>query len=249
MDTTKKQKLITFPQAADILRKVFGYCEIRDLIMTISKISVAFRDSSKFVLNEILNIIVDKYYSTTFVKDLNNIAQSVSTNSLLRLLSLQTIFITRGFVSYKLELDTKKWTRCSDTRRDRGHFAIAYLSGYVYAIGTLNLIATGTVERYNCITNTWSQVAVMPGHLQSVAAAVFQKKLYVIGGINANTNVPSKAIHEYNEENDCWITLPHSINFARSRHSVIEYKGRIWIAGGRLHDEPATKRYMTLHQL
>ena len=228
---------------ADIVNKILIYCNVKDLIYNLRLVSKKFRYYSESVLNEILQIIIEKYYSKSYIENCNNM-QPFSNKDLILLLSTQTVLIIRGFVTYKLELETKKWSRCSDTRRDRGHFAVAYLKGYVYAIGTLNLIATATVERYNLLTNTWYHVASLPNHLQSVASAVCQQKLYVIGGIDANTNITSKSIYEYNEILDVWVLLPRTIQHGRSRHSIIEYQGKIWIAGGRLQEQPATRRYL-----
>ena len=227
---------------ADIIKRILIYCNVKDLTYNLRLVSKIFRYYSECVLNEILQIIIEKYYSKSYIENCNNFIQPFSKKELVLLLSTQTVLIIRGFVTYKLELETKKWSRCSDTRRDRGHFAVAYLKGYVYAIGTLNLIATATVERYNLLTNTWYHVASLPNHLQSVASAVFQQKVYVIGGIDANTNIASKSVYEYDEIMDVWVLLPRTIQHGRSRHSIIEFQGKIWIAGGRLQEQPATRR-------
>ena len=71
-------------------------------------------------------------------------------------------------------------------------WGVAVVNGKIYAIGglllkyrdktTIQSVDVATNEEYDPATNTWSYKALMPTQRDSFAIAVYQNKIYCIGG-------------------------------------------------------------------
>jgi N-acetylneuraminic acid mutarotase len=126
------------------------------------------------------------------------------------------------------------------------------IRGQVYAIGTLNLIAVGTVEKYNPFKDNWVSVESLPKQLVSVAAVALDDKIYVTGGSNPKTQRYSSTVYIYEESSSSssasnsstsyWKPCQAFMKQARCRHAAAVYKGKIWIAGGEIDGFPCTRR-------
>lgn len=146
---------------------------------------------------------------------------------LFRELSSHRIFISRGFVTFSLELGDSSdvvehpscrphFRRCQDTRRDRGSFCNIFYRGEVYIIGTSSLVAAGTVEKYDFVTRYWANVQSLPRKFRSVAASVVQlpslhsprhhsttstnEVLYVVGGMDMLSLEVSDEIYRFRDD-------------------------------------------------
>ena len=103
------------------------------------------------------------------------------------LVNSKKILIIRGFVAYAFDPTSGEWTRLADSRRDRSYFEAVRLGQHVYAIGTYNITASGTVERLSLVDNRWETCEPMPVKLRSVSAVVIDDSIYVTGGICPTT--------------------------------------------------------------
>lgn len=175
-------------------------------------------------------------------------------------LSKRQIIITRGINTYSLDLRTLSWSRCKDTRRDRGYFSACLYKGEIYALSTYSLVAAGTVEKYNILLDKWSAIASLPTRLRSVASASFQNQsFFALGGIESfreevsnciyilNDNFQttkafslSKIAEEFNISDNMWHDVGISLLRPRYRHAAIEFQNLIWIAGGCYDDHKVT---------
>ena len=146
-------------------------------------------------------------------------------------------FVMRGFVFYSFDPLKSLWTRLPDLKRDRGYFQSVALEGEIFAIGTYSLIASGTIEKYSFVDRQWSACASMPHRVRTVGAAVYQRRLCVMGGVDDFTNegslVAISSFHSYDASSDEWKEGP-SVLSPRYRHAAVEYNGRLWVAGGKV---------------
>ena len=113
------------------------------------------------------------------------------------LVNSKKILIIRGFVAYAFDPANGEWTRLADSRRDRSYFEAVRLGTYVYAIGTYNITASGTVERLSLVDNRWEICEPMPVKLRSVSAVVVEDSIYVTGGICPSSMEASDAVYIY----------------------------------------------------
>ena len=113
------------------------------------------------------------------------------------LVDSKKILIIRGFVAYAFDPASGEWTRLADSRRDRSYFEAVRLGTYVYAIGTYNITASGTVERLSLVDNRWETCEPLPVKLRSVSAVVIDDSIYVTGGICPTSMEASNAVHIY----------------------------------------------------
>ena len=113
------------------------------------------------------------------------------------LVNSKKILVIRGFVAYAFDPASGEWTRLADSRRDRSYFEAVRLGNHVYAIGTYNITASGTVERLSLVDNRWETCQPLPVKLRSVSAVVIDDSIYVTGGICPTTMEASNAVHIY----------------------------------------------------
>jgi N-acetylneuraminic acid mutarotase len=85
--------------------------------------------------------------------------------------------------------------------------AAGSIDGIIYVVGGLRrdfISRLARVDAYNVATNTWSQVASMPGARESPnGASVINGKLYVSGGRNREGN-PTKTLFVYDPGSNRW---------------------------------------------
>jgi len=165
------------------------------------------------------------------------------------------VLLLRGYIAYTYNISTGNWKRCRDLRRDRGYFNALWHQGEIYAICTYSIIAAGTVEKYNPLSNRWTVVGSLPQKIRCGAAVSYQNSIYLFGGIEAFSNEVINSIHVYrgsssnnstnlsspfknlnisSEESTAWENLsPTALRFTRSNHAATCVDGIVYIAGGR----------------
>lgn len=112
---------------------------------------------------------------------------------------------------------SNSWAAKRSLSPDRQDMAAATINGIIYVVGgrhidwtTLRIRVLARVDAYNVATNTWSQVASMPGAREAPnGASVINGKLYVTGG---RSNVvtpeeffkPTKTLFVYDPGTNSW---------------------------------------------
>jgi hypothetical protein len=140
------------------------------------------------------------------------------------------------------------WVSKAPMHEARSGLGVAVVNGKIYAIGGVNssgfvpsspgsavyagttpVTVTSTNEEYDPATDTWVTKAAMPNPRAVFAIAVYQNKIYCIGG---KTNDSYTAINEvYNPSTNTWETktpLPAARAFLRA--NVVN--GKIYLIGG-----------------
>jgi N-acetylneuraminic acid mutarotase len=101
------------------------------------------------------------------------------------------------------------WTTKAFMPTARAQLGVAVVNGKIYAIGGGNNTAAGPTvlsvnEEYDPATNTWTTKEPMPTARHSFGIAVYENKIYCIGG---SINGPMLAVNEvYDPATDTWET-------------------------------------------
>jgi nitrous oxidase accessory protein NosD/N-acetylneuraminic acid mutarotase len=146
------------------------------------------------------------------------------------------------------------WITKEPMQQARSGLSAAAVNGKIYAIGGStesgpNSLGSwtigahvGTNEEYNPETDTWSYKASMPTPRVLFATAVYQNKIYCIGGrtvVNGVSESYNGTNEVYDTTSDTWETKK-SMPTARSWLSASVVNGKIYVIGGdprTTHDE------------
>jgi Tol biopolymer transport system component len=119
----------------------------------------------------------------------------------------------------------------------RGYAGVAVVKGKIYVIGGLSLDVPGyiknTVEEYDPTLNQWTLKAPIPTKRWSLGAAVFNDKIYAIGGDTASSNWshPSAIVEVYDPDANSWSPMPN-ISSTRAAFGITTLNQKIYIIGG-----------------
>jgi len=171
--------------------------------------------------------------------------------------------------SSMFDINSNKWTPCSTAMmQHRAAFSSVWFRGELVVISgnvpglspllhfrvfpvfdsyfsflSLTDVATGTVEKYNPFTDAWTSLPSLPQRLRYAAGAVLHNQLYIIGGFNKTSGVPSNAVYRY-EANEhlaegaaiagggYWNLVDIPLPSGRYTHAAAGFDGKIWVAGG-----------------
>ena len=150
------------------------------------------------------------------------------------------------------------WTTKAPMPTARAQLGVAVVNGKIYAIGGENDSATGgpnvlnVNEAYDPATNTWTTKKPMPTARHSFGIAVYQNKIFCIGG---SINGPYLAVNEvYDPSTDSWETKM-SMPTARAALTANTVNGKIYLMGGNPANttneayDPATDSWSTKAQI
>ena len=112
-----------------------------------------------------------------------------------------------------------------------GAIALAVLDGWLYALGgSHGGSALKTVERYDPVSNHWTQVQSMRFPRSNYGVAAHAGKLYAIGGYCGISEI--EHCEAYDPLSDRWKDIA-DLNKARMNHGVVVHSERIYAIGGR----------------
>ncbi|VEL35210.1 unnamed protein product [Protopolystoma xenopodis] len=113
----------------------------------------------------------------------------------------------------------------------RGGVGVASLSGRLYAVGGHNAppsqsaaLRTASVEVYDPVTDSWTEVAPLSSPRDSIAVCALGGQLYAVGGHNGR--IYTDRVDVYDPEEDVWSevspNLCHLIRLSDSGNSYYE---------------------------
>jgi N-acetylneuraminic acid mutarotase len=126
------------------------------------------------------------------------------------------------------------WATKASMPTARAQLGVAVVNGKIYAIGGANNTAAGPTvlsvnEEYDPATNTWTKKEPMPTVRHSFGIAVYENKIYCIGG---SINGPMLAVNEvYDPATDTWETKT-PMPTARAALSANVVTDKIYLIGG-----------------
>jgi len=131
------------------------------------------------------------------------------------------------------------WSSKASMHVARASLGVAVVNGQVYAIGGVTdppswVQCTNANEKYDPTADRWVFRAPMPTPRASFATAVYNNKIYCIGGTTGakNTqNVASNVNEVYDPAKDAW-TIKASMPTARVGVTASVVDGKIYVLGG-----------------
>jgi len=141
------------------------------------------------------------------------------------------------------EVTENTWVTKAPMHQTRGYLGVAAVNGRIYAIGgstqqgsspdDLKGGAVGTNEEYSPATNTWTSKAPMLTPRYFFATAVYQNKIYCIGGYTSN-GTATGANEAYDPVTGTWATKA-SIPTALSGYSSTVVDNKIYVIDSNLN--------------
>ncbi|MBP6058340.1 MAG: galactose oxidase [Nitrosomonas sp.] len=128
------------------------------------------------------------------------------------------------------------WSFTTPLPEGRHHVGIASLNGMLYVVGgfTKSFLsvwhAVATVYQYNPATREWRELAPMPTARGALGVAVYQNRLYAIGGYDGKHN--SGAVEIFDPQTNTW-SSGASMFTPRDHLAVVATENRIYAIGGR----------------
>jgi N-acetylneuraminic acid mutarotase len=132
------------------------------------------------------------------------------------------------------------WSKEPSMPTPRSAVAGAIMGDKIYIIGGWNIedihpdmhLKTNNVEVYDIINKTWSSVASLPQKMDHVGAAVYNGKLYVVGGDFGSQKYRSNKLLIYDPVSDKW-TQGKPMPSARSALTTQFIDGILYAIGGQ----------------
>ena len=131
---------------------------------------------------------------------------------------------------------TDSWTSTTPLPEGRHHAGMASLDGYLYLIGgfTRSLLsvwrAVDSVYRYDPSTSEWSEMKPMPTARGGLAVAVYQNRVYAIGGYDGKKN-PS-VVEVFDPQTNSWTSVA-PLPTPRDHLAAAAVGSKIYAIGGR----------------
>ncbi len=176
-------------------------------------------------------------------------------------LTLAALFLALCLTSVNAEtLQPNSWSELAPMHVARSDLGVAVVNGKIYAIGgntesgymphsdrndysRLGWI-NDTNEEYDPKTDTWTFKTPMPTPRSNFAIAVFENKIYCIGGIInwSYGKISFTGVNEvYDPATDTWETKTPMPNPSSASASVV--KGRIYVIGGGVDNQTLNQVY------
>ncbi|KAI1899733.1 hypothetical protein AGOR_G00064800 [Albula goreensis] len=106
--------------------------------------------------------------------------------------------------------ETDSWSRRADMTTLRGLHCMCTVGDHLYVMGGNHFRGANdyddvlSCEYYSPATDQWTSVAPMPRGQSDVGVAVFQGKIYVVGGYSWNSRCMVDIVQRYDPEQDEW---------------------------------------------
>ncbi len=121
-----------------------------------------------------------------------------------------------------------QWQTQSSLLKARAAQAVVSTAAAIYALaGTGPGGSVLKVERFD--GHAWTLETTLPGHgLNAPAAVVLDNRIYLIGGFNTTTNVPTSDVLTYDLATETWDTAP-ALPAPRGGHAAAVLDGKIHV--------------------
>lgn len=119
---------------------------------------------------------------------------------------------------FTVDLEQRKLVQKASMLFKRDSHALCYNEGYIYAIGGISIdrqgkkVVTRTCEKYNILTDQWTEIAPLNLPICNHCACSFENKYIFCFGGRYQPNRISNNIFRYNIEKDIWQCLKLKIN-------------------------------------
>jgi len=140
---------------------------------------------------------------------------------------------------------SENWTCIAPMRQDRAGFYLGAVKGQLYAIGgPPDANAENKLcESYDPASDSWRDVASMPGCREQQAGCCHGDNIYICGGLDEWSNDVTTSFISYNINRDAWTALP-DMTQGRADHCMSCAGDRLFVAGGWQEDLAAFHRIL-----
>jgi N-acetylneuraminic acid mutarotase len=119
------------------------------------------------------------------------------------------------------------WTRVKSMPHPRSAHAVVVARGSIYVLGGPS---TAAVDRFD--GTLWRRETTLPGGIVNAPAAVaLGRKLYVVGGFSASSNLPVSSVRVYDLVARKWSAAAR-LPAPRGGHAAVVLGGKIHVIGG-----------------
>jgi N-acetylneuraminic acid mutarotase len=172
-------------------------------------------------------------------------------NTAMTLTLISALLLLPAAATFSVSAAENSWTTKASMHTAREGAGAAAVNGIIYAIGgthTQNVsdteffyVTINATEAYNPATDTWTEKASMPTPKANFGTAVYQNKIYCIGGENLwknDLNI-TNANEVYDTETDTWQTKT-PMPTARYGLEANVVNGKIYLIGGWVQSESSS---------
>lgn len=134
---------------------------------------------------------------------------------------------------------TNKWSNKANMPTARTDLGVTVVDNKIYAIGGYrgNAFtyggATNTVEVYDPATDSWATTTSMPVALSGGGTVTFNNKIYVVGGLNGQSE-PISTVQEFDPATHTW-SMKKDMPYALHHVGVTVLNDKIYAVGGGHH--------------
>lgn len=142
--------------------------------------------------------------------------------------------------------DSDKWTQKAPMTTVRGLHCMCTVADRLYVIGGNHFRGTSdyddvlTCEYYSPSLDLWTPIAAMLRGQSDVGVAVFENKIFVVGGYSWNNRCMVEIVQRYDPEKDEWhkvFDLPESLGGIRACTLTV-YPPEDLLAGSPTRESP-----------
>lgn len=128
-------------------------------------------------------------------------------------------------------LSRERWASSAALLQPRAGMAVTTVQNSIYVIGGITAEGvSGSVQRFDKTSNSWTNLSEKPTPVSGVNAAVVGGKIYVPGGVLADGDL-TNVLEVYSPETDAWETYS-SVPFPLSNFGISAFEGKIYLFGG-----------------
>ncbi len=143
--------------------------------------------------------------------------------------------------------DADKWTQKAPMTTVRGLHCMCTVGDRLYVIGGNHFRGTSdyddvlSCEYYSPALDLWTPIAAMLRGQSDVGVAVFENKIYVVGGYSWNNRCMVEIVQKYDPEKDEWhkvFDLPESLGGIRACTLTVFPPEDLSLSGSPNHESP-----------
>ncbi|XP_052816235.1 kelch-like protein 26 [Mya arenaria] len=140
------------------------------------------------------------------------------------------------------------WKNIPPMNMERCRFYLGTVGSKLFAIGgdPSASMDTGDFAHCECFdleTQTWQEIAPLPGNRMEHAGTALDNCLYVSGGVQDSEGPVFNTFFKYDIETNMWLQLPSMLT-ARADHTMFAFQRNIYVIGGWFEDSVTHQRVM-----
>ena len=142
--------------------------------------------------------------------------------------------------------DHDTWVRKAPMLFPKSNFALVAVGSKIFCFGGMTYYHhhSEMIECYDCVTNRWTYVGIMPTTLVDLCALNYDEDIFILGG-RSGVSVQN-TVMKYNVTSTNWTTLA-TIPTARFKFGSCIIGDEIYVAGGQVYSQ--TNNTITKHSL